>query len=314
MSDADRTPRSGEQYELRAHGYVAEIAGVGATLRGLRHQGRDLIVPFDADQLRPAMRGALMAPWTNRTADGRYMFEGVTYQLVRSESETATAAHGLVSWLAFHCTENADDRVVLTAMIEPQPGYPWRVRIDVAFHLDADGLVQEVLATNESPDAAPFGVGGHPYLVAGESSASAVDDWVLELPADEVLLVSADRLLPTGIARVDEYERGRLDFRSPRRVGDATVNHAFTSFGRDAEGRARARVTDGGGRGVEISWDQRCPWVQVYTADDSGSVEHRHGLAIEPMTCPPDALNSQRDLLVIQPGGSAGAGWRIRSL
>lgn len=313
MNDEHRRPRSGDQYELSAHGYVAEIASVGATLRSLRYEGRDLILPFDADEVRPAMRGALLAPWPNRTADGRYTFAGVAHQLVRNEVETANAAHGLVAWLDFACVGRSAERVVLAATIEPQPGYPWRVRLEVIFSLDHDGLVQQVVATNESPDAAPFGVGGHPYLVAGAPSTSAIDDGVLDLPAAEVLLVSADRLLPTGTARVDAHDGGCFDFREPRRLGATIVNHAFTSLRRDAGGQARVRLTDADGRGTEISWDERCPWVQLYTADAPGSDGHRCGLAVEPMTCPPDALNSQRDLLVIESGGSASAGWRIRS-
>lgn len=123
----------------------------------------------------------------------------------------------------------------------------------------------------------------------------------------------------TAVARLEPEEglvarRDRLDFRSPRRVGATILNHAFTSLTRDTEGRARVLVTEGDGRGVEISWDSRCPWVQVYTADAPGSVEHRRGLAVEPMTCPPDALNSQIDLLVIQPGGTVAAGWGILSI
>ena len=314
MGEAVRTPRSGQQYELSAHGYDAQIADVGATLRVLRHDGRDLILPFAADELRPAMRGALMAPWPNRTADCRYTFGGEIHQLVCNEAETANASHGLVAWLEFSCLERAADRVVLTATLAPQPGYPWHVQIEVAFELDAEGLTQRVMATNKSSDAAPFGVGAHPYLVAGAPSTNAVDDWMLELPADEVLLVSADRLLPTGIAPVDTHDRGRFDFRTPRAIGATIMNHAFTSLRRDPGGRARVRVTGRDGRGVEISWDDRCPWVQVYTADVSGSADHRSGVAVEPMTCPADAFNSQRDLLVIQPGGSVDAAWRIRAI
>jgi aldose 1-epimerase len=314
MNDHGRKPRSGDQYELSAHGYVAEIASVGATLRAVRYEGRDLILPFDADEVRPAMRGALLAPWPNRTADGRYTFEGVAHQLMRSEFETGNAAHGLVAWLDFICVERTTERVALTATIEPQPGYPLRVRVDAVFALDADGLQQRIVATNESGDAAPFGLGGHPYLTVGRVTARAIDECVLELNADEVLLVSTDRMLPTGIAKVETYEGGRFDFRRPRRLGAASVNNAFTSLRRDADGRARARLTNGAGRGVEISWDERCPWVQVYTADAPGSGEHRSGLAVEPMTCPPDALNSQRDLLVIAPGASVSAGWRIRAV
>jgi aldose 1-epimerase len=314
MRSEDRISRSGDQYELSAHGYTAAIASVGSTLRALRIDGRDLIVPFDAEELRPEMRGALMAPWPNRTADGRYVFEGATHQLVRNEYDTANAVHGLVAWLEFRCIEKAADRLTLTAAIEPQPGYPWRVRLDVVFALDADGLTQEVTATNESAGAAPFGVGGHPYLVAGTASANAIDDWMLELPAGRVLAVSADRLLPTGIAGVSEYEDGRLDFREARRIGSTAVNHAFTSMRRDSDGRTRVRLTDHSGRGVEISMGEHCRWVQVYTADAPGSDGHRHGLAVEPMTCPPDALNSKRDLLVIEPGGSVTADWTIRSI
>ena len=40
------------------------------------------------------------------------------------------------------------------------------------------------------------------------------------------------------------------------------------------------------------------PWVQVY----SGEQVSRRGVAIEPMTCPPDAFNSHTDLVALEPG------------
>jgi aldose 1-epimerase len=314
MTDTVERPRSGHQYLLRRHGYAAAISSVGATLRVLECDGMALVVPFGADELRPAMRGALMAPWPNRTADGRYEFEGIPHQLTRNECETANAIHGLVAWLDFRCTEQSAERVALTAAIAPQPGYPWRVRLDIAFELSEDGLSQQIIATNESMDAAPFGLGGHPYLLAGPPSAGAIDDWALTIPADEVLAVSADRLLPIGVAGVGAYEGGRLDFLRPRRIAATTVNHAFTSLARDADGYARVQLTRPHGGCVEISWGECCPWVQVYTADAPGTEWHRGGLAVEPMTCPPDALNSKRDLIVLQPGASTRAEWRIRSI
>ena len=46
---------------------------------------------------------------------------------------------------------------------------------------------------------------------------------------------------------------------------------------------------------------------------------HRAGLAVEPMTCAPDAFNAARyyhgtGLVVLAPGGSTSASWRIRAL
>ena len=53
---------------------------------------------------------------------------------------------------------------------------------------------------------------------------------------------------------------------------------------------------------------------QIYTADAGAPSSYRSGVAVEPMTCPPDALNSKRDLGVVRPGESLSAGWTIRRL
>jgi len=65
---------------------------------------------------------------------------------------------------------------------------------------------------------------------------------------------------------------------------------------------------------VAIEFDERCPWVQVYTHDYPETGPGRAGLAVEPMTCPANAFNSGTDVVVIAPGESASAGWRILAL
>ncbi|MBD3780157.1 MAG: aldose 1-epimerase family protein [Micrococcales bacterium] len=304
-------PLSGDQHVLRGHGYDARVAGVGATLRSLRHGGRDLVVPFDADELRPAMRGALLAPWPNRTGDGRYTYAGVRHQLPLTEPGLGHAAHGLAAWLGFRLVGSTGSRVVLTGTIEPQPGYPWRVRLDVEHAVGEDGLTQRVTATNESPRVAPFGVGGHPYLVAGARGRGAVDGWTLELPARTAVLTD-ERLLP--VRAVDVAQHGVLDFRRPRRIGATVLNHAWTDLAPGPDGRTRVRVLDDTGRGAELVADARCRWVQVYTADHEDGDAWRSGLAVEPMTCPPDALRSGQDLVELEPGRPWTTGWTIRAL
>lgn len=304
---------AGPQHTLRAGGYEAVVTGIGAALRVLRDAAGDLVLPFDDDADRVAMRGALLAPWPNRTADGRYRFRGVEHQLEVNEPERGNAAHGLASGLPFRLVSRSDGHVVLSAVIADQPGYPWRVRLDVRFSLDADGLLQEVTAVNESAEPAPYGVAGHPYLLAGPAAPDAVDGWSLQLPAREVLHVSPDRLLPTRLAPVDA-DGGVLDFRRARTVGDTAINHAFADLTRDADGWARTRVTDADGHGVELACDAGCRWVQVYTSDEGTGDSRRAGIAVEPMSCPPDALNSQTDLEVLEPGGSFRAAWVIRRI
>ena len=55
-------PASGTQYTITAGDYEATIASVGATLRSLTYRGRDLVVPFEPDIVRPFFRGATLAP------------------------------------------------------------------------------------------------------------------------------------------------------------------------------------------------------------------------------------------------------------
>lgn len=311
-------PVSGVQHVLRAGSYEAVIASVGASLRSLTHDGRDLVVPFAADEVRPAYRGATLAPWPNRVVDGRYAFDGVEHRLALTEPARGHALHGLRAWADYAAVDKGASHVTLQTTIEPQDGYPWRVVVETTYALSADGLVQSVSARNDGPTRAPWGTGPHPYLVAG---AGTVDDWTLQLPAGQVLEVTADRLSPTGLAPV-ETDAARFDFRESRPIGDAEIDHAFTALSRDDDGIATVRLTAADGRGVELGWDAACGWVQIHTADQPVATAsgHRVGLAVEPMTCAPDAFNADRydfdaGLIVIEPGErSPEATWSIRAI
>lgn len=311
-----RTPISGTQHCLRAGDYEAVIASVGATLRTLTYGGRDLVVPFEADEVRPAHRGVTLAPWPNRVVDGRYSFGGAQRQLALSEPARGHALHGLAVWLDYDAVDKGPDHVTLEATIPAQTAYPWRIVVRTTFSLGPDGLTQTVTATNDSDSPAPWGTGPHPYLVAGDGR---VDGWTLELPASEVLAVTEDRLIPTGLRPVDADDAERFDFRAPRTIGSAEIDHAYTGLARDAAGQAVVRVTDASGTGVAMSWGAACPWVQVHTADKPDPAVSRLGLAVEPMTCAPDAFNADAydydaGLIVIEPGGSADASWRITAI
>jgi aldose 1-epimerase len=305
------TPISGTHFGLTAGDYHATIASVGATLRTLEFRGRPLVVPFEADEIRPVFRGATLAPWPNRVIDGKYTFAGVEQQLALTEPARGHALHGLAAWLEFSAVDQSAGSVALLATVEAQAGYPHRLDVLVTFTLDETGLHTSVTATNTGTDAAPWGTAPHPYLVAGDGR---VDDWSLTLPAATVVTVTEDRLLPIASADVASEADGIFDFREPRIIGDTFIDHAFTDLTRDADSAATVSVLTADGSGVEMTWDDSCPWVQVHTADSDDPTRDRIGLAVEPMTCPPDAFNTGIDLVVLEPGASSTAGWTIRAV
>lgn len=300
------TPAGGRAVRLQHGVDAADLTTIGASLRTLTHDGRDLVVPFGEDEVRPLYRGAVLAPWPNRIVDGRYRFQGEEQQLALSEPERGHALHGLVSWLDFAVMQQTDDTAVLQAAIVPQVGYPFAVTVRVTYRLDDDGLTTTVSALNSGPGAAPFGTSAHPYLVGGEGR---VDDWSLQFAAAELLQVTEDRLVPSGLAPIG----ADFDFAERRVIGATFIDHAFTSLVRQ-QGVASVRLFGADGSGVQMTWGDECPWVQLHTADRPEPAFDRVGLAVEPMTCPPDAFNSGTDLIVLQPGGTTTAAWRIAAL
>ena len=302
----ERVPMSGEQYEISAGGYRAVVAGVGATLRQLTFGGRDLVVPFDADELRPYYRGATLAPWPNRVVDGRYRWDGEDRQLSITEPKRGHALHGLASWLEFVALEHTAERVVLAATVPPQAGYPHRIGVTVTFALSDAGLAWSVSGVNLGARPAPFGTGPHPYLVAGPGR---VDDWELHVPAARVQTVTPDRLVPIDVVDVD----GEFDFRTARLIGDTFLDNAYTGIDLDGAGVGTVTVlhpSTGAGVGMRFGGDS--PWVQVHTGDlPEAPASGRIGVAVEPMTCPPGALNSGTDVIELAPGETASVSWEL---
>lgn len=298
--------RGGAEHAIRHGELTAVVTEVGGGLRLLRHGERDLVRPYGAAEVRPRYRGSLLAPWPNRVVDGRYTFGGTTYQLDLTEPERGHALHGLVCWSRFDLVTHEAAGVEVRHRIVPRTGYPFEVEVRARYALADDGLTCTVTATNHGDADAPFGTAAHPYLVAGPGP---VDGWTLDLPAGQVQEVTPDRLVPTGVRPLDGDE---LDFRGGRPIGATAVDHAYTGLVADDDGPVRVTVRGPEGEGTRCTWDPRSlPWVQVHTADLAPPEASRVALAVEPMTCPPDAFSTGTDLRVLAPGASTEASWTI---
>lgn len=287
--------------------YTAVVTARGGALRELRHKDRDLIISFGSEGPIPDYRGMICAPWPNRLADGRYTYMGQQYKAEINEPERATALHGLVLDKTWDVQDSGPSFIRLGCRLESGLAYPSELEVSVAYELKADGLHCSVRAYNAGRAEAPYGVCPHPYLVAGPAP---LDEWTLQIPAATFLDVTADRLLPAKTKTVNGHE---FDFRRERTLGAIEIDHAFTDIERSAGKSASVRVFDPSGSGVELEWDDYWPWLQIHTADKPQGPS-RLGLAVEPMTCPPDAFNSGVDLVRLAPGASHEAAWIIRSL
>jgi aldose 1-epimerase len=295
---------SGEQIEIAFGVQRLVVATVGATLRSYMVGNHAVLDGFDADEICPDGRGQVLMPWPNRIADGRYDFSGHVHQLPIDEFELGHAIHGLVRWAGWSVEHRAADLVRLRHRLEARPGYPFPLDLSVEYRLSAFGLAVTFAAANIGPTPCPFGAGAHPYFRFAEASVDAVE---VCLRAAEWLDVDPQSMIP----RNEPVERSVVDFHRPRTIGSARLDHAFTRLERDPVGLATV-VLRCGRTETRVWQDRAFDFVQLYTGDTlPNRLRRREGLAVEPMTCAPNAFNSGNGLRVLAPSEAFEGRWGV---
>jgi aldose 1-epimerase len=293
---------TGQQFEITSGTARAVVTEVGAGLRAFTEDGRPYVETFPEDRRPPRGAGTVLVPWPNRTRAGKWTWDGRPQQLALSEPPAGNAIHGLLRYTLYRPDERTADAITLRAVIPVQPGWPVPLDTSVRYAVGQGGLTVTHTVRNVGTAAVPFGVGAHPYLRAGDS---ATDESELTLSAASSLPL--DGGLPTGpLVPV----AGDLDFRDGQPLAGRDLDHAFGDCV-PLEGLVRHRLTGPGGA-VELWADPDFGFVQVFTPDDHP--DRGRAVAVEPMTCPPDALNTGAGLIHLDPGEQWTGSWGVRPL
>ncbi len=302
---ADWAATTGAQWVI-GHGYQrAVVTEVGATLRSFTIDDRPVIEGFSPSEWSHGGRGQVLAPWPNRLGDGKYRFGDAEAQAPLDEPQRHNAIHGLVRWVPWRMVGRAQNRVTLACEIHASPAYPFCLGLSLEYRLGRDGLTVVANAENLGRDDLPFGIGFHPYLTLGTPK---VDQVVLTVPASQ-RLVTDDRGLPTGMAPVSGSE---FDFNKGRLIDVTKLDTAYTAFDRDDDGRAHITLSHPDGHTSTRLWaDEQFRYFMVFTGDSLEPDVRRTGVAVEPMSCPPDAFRSGTDLVVLGTGSRWQGSWGI---
>lgn len=277
-------PPTGAEHALERGRQRLVVSEVGGGARSWTVDGSELLASFASGTRDGAFAGKPLMPWPNRLRDGRYAFEGAEHRVAITEPETSTALHGLTLSSRWRASRTSAHGITLSHQLRGREGYPFALDLVVGYELDSAGVVVTLRATNAGPGRAPFGAGLHPYL-------RLTGDITLQVAANTRVPID-DRLLPTGPPT--PVSGTELDFRHARRLGDQRLDTCFGDLERGAAGVAS--LTLAGPRRLVVWMDDAFHFVQVFTADGA--------IAVEPMTCAPDAFNTGDGLLVLEPGAS----------
>jgi aldose 1-epimerase len=208
--------------------------------------------------------------------------------------------HGFVSWQPWTVLDSADSTASVGTLIEARPGYPFRLAAALDYALGGHRLDVTLRVRNLGTAPAPFGAGMHPYLHVGAHEDGGIGGADLTVPARTALEVEGG--LPTGGTHRFHGDVGR--------IGHRAFDDPVTDLVRDDDGWARLHLRGPLGELV-LAVDEGWPWLQIYTGDQLPEGQWRRSLAVEPMTCPPNALADHADLVVLEPGTEWSGSWSL---
>jgi aldose 1-epimerase len=298
---------SGRQIRIHHGDQEAVLVEVGAGLRTYTVDGAAVVDGYAEHEICTGGRGQVLMPWPNRLGDGRFDWAGQQLQTALTEPANHNAIHGLVRWATWTVVDQTTDAVQFAYRLYPQPGWPWILDLSMSYALSAAGLEVRGRAVHVGTGECPFGTGWHPYLAA---FGGVVDDLVLTVPA-RTTYEADERGLPV---RRRAVEGSAADFRAARRVGSLQLDTAYTDLDRDAAGRAVIELStaDGSSRATRLWMDAACTHLMVFSGDTLSEPDRRRrGLAVEPMTCAPNMLQSGDGRRLLAEGESFEATWGL---
>ena len=278
---------------------------MGGGLRSYTVGGRDVLDGYGVDEQPASGRGQVLVPWPNRLQDGSYEFDGRSHQLPLTEPEHVErdprprALGGVADRRARGPSRRDGARHPPPARLSVYARARHRVRALGGRPFGATtapesrrGRVSLRLRAAPVPDARNRH-GRHDRAAGAGAAGAASPTSAISRPAPSP---STEPSTTSG----------------PRRtIGATKLDNAFTDLERDDDGRARVRLRDpDGGAAVTLWVDERYCYLMLFTGDTRPDV-NRRSLAVEPMTCPPNAFRTGDSLIRLEPGRSTTTAWGI---
>lgn len=285
---------------LRSGDYSCEIiSNYGACLNSYKYKERDFISGYSSrnDISSQQYKGVLLAPFPNRVAEAKFSFDGQSYLLLINREKESLALHGFLYNRDFAIKIHSEDSLVLQyKYLGDAAGYPFSFDITIEYGLHKDGLLSiNTQFKNTGNQSLPYGLGWHPYFQMGKN----IDELHLSFPPCKLLDLD-DKLIPTGNLTVFAARRKNL------KLADYNFDSCFFI---EPENEASFTLSDDQtDLIIRANGFRDYPYFQIYTAKD------RQSIAIEPMTCAPNAFNNNMGLGILLPNESSDFKFHIQAL
>ncbi|MCS6824086.1 MAG: aldose 1-epimerase [Cytophagaceae bacterium] len=249
-------------------------------------------------------KGVKLFPYPNRVNMGTYKIYDRTYKLPINFPIEGHAIHGLVMESCFETistkmTPQFGSITIGYAYDKEHEGYPFKYNLEITFTLRKHEFVCETIVKNTDTQSIPIGDGWHPYFTTGNK----IDELYISIPV-EMEYETNELKIPTGVTKKnpDLVHLTKLE------------NKKFDTCFKLKEGNPLSviKLFDPTLDQFIYIWmqsgNQKYSYVQIYTPSS------RDCIAIEPMTCIPDAFNNKEGLIILEPAESRNFVWGISTI
>jgi len=283
---------------LRFGDYEAVVAYEGAALKSLHFQATEIVsVPLPVTDF--SFAGSTIAPWPNRLEDGSWVLDGKVLQGEVNEKKNNNALHGLTVRTDFELVGQSESSVSFRTVLEPSAVYPFTVELLVEYTLGATGLSCRFSAQNLGSAKAPIGYATHPYFAFDERSELRVTARKASLNSERQLPIGEQSVSALGLATGEFVPISSLNLDDC--IFDFAAGERVTSITRPSISRT-----------VDVWQDENCGYQMLFTRRPKVAGDYPELLAVEPQTCPANALRSGTDLVWLAPGASYSVSWGVR--
>ena len=261
----------------------------GGRLKELRLKNELIIQDPVGMNYEQTFAAAILFPFANRIAQGKFSFNNRDYQLPTNEKGRANAIHGLVYDKTFQVVdhqENKDSASISLVYKEQHPptGFPFPYAIKLTYQLFADKLELKVNIYNTGQQDFPFTLGWHPYFYSSELNAGKLNFY----PQYQVLF---DKNMIT-------KGKESAEIKTPFLIADKNLDDCFILQDQQIEFHSANNR-------ISIKSEPFHFYLQIYTPPT------RDAIAIEPMTGISDSFNNKIGLQVLKADESYQQTWKV---
>lgn len=320
-----------ELYTLHAGDVTMQVTNYGARVVSLWTPGRDgkyedIVLGYETldrylNNTGERFLGAVVGPYANRIAKGRFTLDGVEYTLpINNNGQTLHGGLTGLDRVVWDVVSVTDNQLVMSYLhADGEEGFPGNLQIEMTYTLTPENEFRiDYDATTDKPTV--VNMSHHPFFnLKGEGNGTILDHVVTinashTTPVDSVLIPSGEIADVTGTP---------FDFRQPHAIGEridadneqlrngAGYDHNWIIDRKSANGIEEfATVWEpASGRTVEVWSDQ--PAMQFYSGNffDGTSngkygkpLRYRESLALETQKYPDSPNHDNFPSTVLRPG------------